>query len=139
VIVPAEVHTPERVAAIQVRLRDGKGWTAADADFETMRAARGEKERLIAQCTTGADGAGRVRLVVVQESFMPPVQSFLDFLKGLRSALGAKGSVHVGLIGKPNDQPFGKPPKAIEFDVWRKKVIGLGDPNIEVLSFVDPE
>jgi hypothetical protein len=67
------------------------------------------------------------------------LQQFLDFLTDVRSAIGAESTILVGLVGKPDGTPLARPPKEIEADVWRKKVIGLGDPNLEVLSFVNPE
>lgn len=137
VLLPAEIHTPERALAIEEWLQNRKGWNRPTVLM--MRAEASEKAHLIAELRVAAEGASRMRILLVQESFMPPVQQSLDFLRHIRSEVGAKGAILVGLLGKPDGTPFARPPKKIEADVWRKKVTGLGDPNLEVFSFVEPE
>ncbi|HWB59103.1 MAG TPA: DUF2868 domain-containing protein [Chthoniobacteraceae bacterium] len=135
IVLPPEAHA--RLEAIQNWLKTNKGWEA----IGSMEFSPGleEKERLIAALATPGDGTPATRILIVQESFMPPVQQFLDFLRKLRGAIGEKGVVLVGLLGKPDGAPLARPPAKIEVEVWKKKVASLGDPRMDVIAFLTPE
>ena len=136
VLIPEEIHTSERAASIQEWVQNRKGWNLPTV--LVLKADALGKATVLADLKAAAEGASRLRILLVQEAFMPPVQQALDFLKHLRSELGSKSAILVGLLGKPDGTPFARPPKQIDAEVWRKKVTGLGDPNLEVFSFVEP-
>ena len=137
ILIPEEIHTSDRAKAIQEWLQTHKGWTSPTPFV--LKADAMEKPILPADFESAVRGTDRQRILFVQESFMPPVQQTLNFLKSLRSELGPKSSILVGLLGKPDGTPFARPPKQIDAGVWRKKITGLGDSNLDVISFIKPD
>jgi Protein of unknown function (DUF2868) len=137
VILPDEIYTKERASKISEWSRTQKGWDTPE--IMVMRPGVPEKKQLIEDLKTCAQGRSRVKILIVRESFMPPVQDFLDFVKNIRSAIGRESSILVGLVGKPDGTPLARPPKISEDDVWRKKIAALGDPNLGVVPLRGPE
>lgn len=80
----------------------------------------------------------RPAVVLVQESFMPPVREQLAFLRDIRQAIGPAGALLIALLGRPGAAPLGQPPAPPEVDIWRKKLLALGDPNLEVIPLQPP-
>jgi hypothetical protein len=104
---PAEVFT---VGDLQ-----GKG------DAQTLRAL----ER---------DGQGEVLMVV--ESWEPPIADYVDFLSELRSVVGRERMIVVLLYNRDRE---GKPvaPRPRDVQVWRDQIATLGDPWICVEELVE--
>ncbi len=77
--------------------------------------------------------------LLFMESWMPPLQGFLSFLKELRNVLPPRAMIRVTLLGRPDDTTIFTPVNAsVDQDVWQQKLDGLGDPFLEITT-VDGE
>ena len=137
IIIPSEIHTPALVAAIENWLKDNKGWETAG--IMELGPGPAEKERVAGLLAASAIAENNTRILIIHESFMPLVEETVLFLRNIRAAIGGKGAVLVCLLGKPDGTPLAKPPTRTEAGIWKKKVVSLGDPNMDVLSFLAPE
>jgi hypothetical protein len=77
-------------------------------------------------------GEGGVMLVM--ESWMPPIKENLKLISYLRSSLGERVPVYVGLVGQRSTRGVIGPPTPVERKIWQQKLDGLADPY---LSLVD--
>jgi len=84
--------------------------------------------------------AGPCALCLLAESWLPPIDSFLELLRQLRQAIDGEGQIFVVLIGKakktgalaPADDP-------VMVTVWRQKLAALADPGLRPLPFDQEE
>ncbi len=82
---------------------------------------------------------GRPHVLLLQEGWLPPIREILLFLKDLRRTLGERGGIEVGLIGKPSPETIFTPVNEDNWNVWRQKVGGLGDPYLRMERLVTDE
>lgn len=80
-----------------------------------------------------------VDLLILQESFMPPVREFLVFLMKCRAILGADASLRVILIGMHAQDGTWADPSALDCSIWNNKITAIGDPRISLLPLHPPE
>ncbi len=97
-------------------------------DYESDR-------KLITQLT--ADDQPVDDIMIIMESWMPPLVDFLEFLKELRKQGTNERIIRIKLIGPPEDgkviTPVSDP---IQIDVWKKKIAGIGDPYLEISTLL---
>lgn len=101
-----------------------------DLDPETDRDRIADLARRIS-VQNGAGG-----LLILQEAWQPPIREHFGFLKALREAVGERVRIDVGLIGRPGPSTIFTPPAAGDREVWRKKMMVLGDPYLRVERLV---
>jgi len=78
------------------------------------------------------DWTGDCGILILMESWMPPLIAFLSFLGEIRQAVGPDVSIVVELLGRPN--PAADAPAILEGDwlIWQRKIAALGDPCLEL-------
>lgn len=74
------------------------------------------------------------RIVVLQESFQPPIREFLDWLKRLQETQDKDGKAIVLLVGRPEDAGQIGAVSEINRQIWEQSVESLGDANLAVAS-----
>jgi hypothetical protein len=75
-------------------------------------------------------------IVILQEAWQPPILEFLHFLKHVRSRLGASVPLYVALVGKPSLDTIFTPTKKEDLEMWRQKIRGMGEPDLQVFELV---
>jgi hypothetical protein len=73
-------------------------------------------------------------IMLIMESWMPPINETLEFIKELRSTVGEQIPLFVGLVGQGSDQNVIYQPAPMERKIWHRKLDILADPY---LSLVD--
>ena len=131
-VLPEELDSEDRREAIIEWLKSEKMWTV-DGVLPLATESGGFDQALAELTRVSSERSGQ-RVVVIQESFMPPVKSVLKFLAQASAAMKTGGAV-VGLLGKPSSHPLGEPPSKTDVAVWEAKVLGLGDSNTDVFAF----
>lgn len=74
------------------------------------------------------------RIIVLQESFQPPIREFLDWIKRLRETQEAGGKAIVLLAGRPENAGQIGAVGEIHRQIWERSVESLGDENLAVAS-----
>jgi hypothetical protein len=79
-------------------------------------------------------------LCLLAESWLPPIDSFLELLRQLRQAIGGQEQIFVLLVGKAKNGGVLTPPDdPVMVTVWRQKLAALADPALRPLSFGQEE
>jgi len=73
-------------------------------------------------------------VVILQESWQPPIEETLSYFKKMRSLLPANTHIHILLTGRKQKENYFSPVDPMEETVWRQAVQSLGDPHTEVRS-----
>ena len=71
-------------------------------------------------------------ILLLQESWQPPIRESLLLLKDLRKAIGKSPKIIVGLIGRPGEGTFFTQIKANDYEAWNNKIKILKDPCLEL-------
>lgn len=74
------------------------------------------------------------RIIVLQESFQPPIREFLDWLKRLKETQDKNGKAIVLLVGRPENAGQIGTVSEIHRQIWERSVESLGDENLAVAS-----
>ena len=77
------------------------------------------------------DGAG---IMLVMESWMPPINETVKFIKDLRSAVGVQTPLFVGLVGQGSDHHLMYQPDPMERKIWHRKLDILADPYLSLMD-----
>ena len=77
-------------------------------------------------------------IMLIMESWMPPINETLGFIKELRYAVGER-PIFVGLIGQQSDQDNIVQPNQVERTIWHRKLDGLADPYLSVVAIGNPD
>lgn len=88
------------------------------------------KDTLVLQCRNPEVG-----LFILMEGWMPPLVSFLTYLRELREVLPEKTMIHLGLVGRPVLLGFA-PLQQQDLAIWQKKLAAARDPYLQVLSLL---
>ncbi|WP_136796359.1 DUF2868 domain-containing protein [Desulfosediminicola ganghwensis] len=81
-----------------------------------------------------ADSAG---ITIIQEAWMPPLVSFLSYLKEMRGAVGSL-PITIRLTGKPDTTSIFTPVSdELSLKVWQQKLDTLGDPYMEIRPLIE--
>ncbi len=73
-------------------------------------------------------------VLVIMESWMPPIKETLLFIQEIRSAVGDKVPIFVGLLGQGSDNHTISKPSTIEKKIWQQKIDGTADPYLSLLD-----
>ncbi|MEJ2057389.1 MAG: DUF2868 domain-containing protein [Desulfofustis sp.] len=95
-------------------------------------------QRLFAEISSydWPEGAG---IIMVMESWMPPIQETLNLVKSIRTAAGAQVPIFVLLIGLQTGDATTAPVAAVDRQVWQQKLDTLGDAYLALLDLgTDP-
>ena len=95
-----------------------------DPDADRSLFARLEKDPRL-------DGSG---IMLVMESWMPPINETVKFIKDLRASVGAQVPVLVGLVGQGSDHQMIYQPDPVERKIWLRKLDALADPYLSILD-----
>lgn len=79
------------------------------------------------------------RIIVLQESFQPPIREFLDWLKRLKETQDAGGKMIVLLVGRTEDAGQIGAVSEIHRQIWERSVQSIGDANLAVASPGNPQ
>lgn len=71
-------------------------------------------------------------IMLLQESWQPPIRESLLLLKDLRKALGKSSKIIVGLIGRSREDNFFTPIKADDYKAWDNKIKTLEDSYLDL-------
>lgn len=71
-------------------------------------------------------------VMILQESWQPPIRESLFLLKDLRRAIGNSSKIILGLIGRPREDIFFTRIKADDYKAWENKIKTLEDPYLEL-------
>ena len=74
-------------------------------------------------------------VTLLTEGWQPPIQETLYFLSSLRNAAGKETGITLWLLGKPTPRSFLTPAREEDVVIWQKKITGLLDPYLEIVSF----
>ena len=86
-------------------------------------------ERLRSESGSGSEG-----IMLVMESWMPPINETLDLIRALRSTFGEKQAIYVGLVGEGSDRHTIYRPDPVERKIWRQKLDTLADPYLSLID-----
>ncbi len=76
------------------------------------------------------------QVILVQEVWQPPIRGLLFYIKQLQAALPNKVPVLVLLTNDAGQQELTVAEDDIDFDIWKKAVFKLANPNIHVKRFI---
>ena len=85
------------------------------------------EDRAVIEALAGQPDREPVAILV--RAWEPPVTEFVDFVAGLRAALGAERGLAVVPIGMAEDHR----PLAHESRMWQRRLAALGDPRLRVI------
>jgi len=71
-------------------------------------------------------------ILLLLESWMPPIKESFLLLKDLRTAIGKSTKIILGLIGRPREDIFFTPIKTDDYKAWENKIKILKDPYLEL-------
>ena len=74
------------------------------------------------------EGVAETDILLIQESWQPPIMEYIDFIRQLRQAVGAAPCIRIGLIGKPRPDTIFTPVAEENRKIWSLKITALGDP-----------
>jgi hypothetical protein len=73
---------------------------------------------------------GDIRVLLVQEAWLPPIRESLSWIRFMRDAAGPRTGIIIGLVGKPLPDNFLTPPGDADRIIWDRAAAGLGDPYL---------
>lgn len=73
-------------------------------------------------------------LLLIMESWMPPIKETLDFVKKVRLAAGAQAAVFVGLAGPGSDRQAIHQPGPEDREIWQNRLDTLADPYLSIID-----
>ena len=73
-------------------------------------------------------------IMLIMESWMPPINETLEFIKELRAAVGERIPLFVGLVGQGSDQHVIYRPAPMERKIWHRKLDILTDPYLSLID-----
>jgi hypothetical protein len=77
------------------------------------------------------------RMVLLMESWQPPIREIIAYIRGLRTLGGQAFRLYILLTGTPTERTLFTAPIARDLMVWDREVTALGDPLIH-LEAVEP-
>jgi hypothetical protein len=89
-------------------------------------------EALLAELPAGKTDITDIRIMFVQEAWLPPIRETLSWIKAMRRAAGPRTGMIIGLVGKPVRENSLTSPADADRLIWQQAVSGLGDPYIRV-------
>ncbi len=87
-----------------------------------------EADREILKTLRERDWQGNSGILILMESWMPPLVAFLSYLQEIRQIVGAETPIFIELLGRPAASPGLTPIPDGDWLVWSRKIKALGDP-----------
>jgi hypothetical protein len=123
-LIPDDIY-PAFAEADIPRLLDRRGFSHAD----TVRFMENyDKDREVLDVLRRHDWTGDCGILILMESWMPPLIAFLSYLGEIRQSVGAEIPIVIELLGR--SAPAASAPEISEGDwlIWQRKITALGDP-----------
>ena len=79
----------------------------------------------------------KTAVILIMESWMPPIGDTFSFLKELRNAIQKSQSCYLALLSN-KEQESDQNQQALAITAWKTKIDALGDPHLSVLLLDDP-
>lgn len=95
-----------------------------------------EQDQRMVKNLADADYSNSAGILFLMEAWMPPISDFTLFLQELREELPGPIVFRVSLIGKPTPETIFTSANKVNFEIWQKKIHGLGDPYTRVEHLV---
>ncbi|MBS3731594.1 MAG: DUF2868 domain-containing protein, partial [Desulfobacterales bacterium] len=138
-LIPAIVAVPEEITPDHEALKRqlGSRLGAVPAAVITVNGDMDADAEKLAQALQSRQPGQSRRLVIIQESWQPPIRENLTWIRHMKQAAGPETGAIVGLIGKPEKAgSFAAPVPETERIIWQQAVNSLGDPytRVEVLG-----
>jgi hypothetical protein len=112
-------------------VRERLGVEAAEVYAVGDLQGRGDEKTLHA-----VENDGQGELLMVVESWEPPIADYIDFLSELRSAVGRERMIVVLLYNRDAEgRPV--PPRPRDVQIWRDQIASLGDPWMCVEELIE--
>jgi hypothetical protein len=73
-----------------------------------------------------------IRLIILQEAWLPPIRETISWIKNLRAYVGEKAGIIIALMGKPTHEMTFTSPQNSDLLIWEHAVNGMGDSYIRV-------
>jgi hypothetical protein len=77
---------------------------------------------------------GDIRVLLVQDAWLPPIRETLSWIRAMRHAVGPRTGMIIGLVGKPGPANLFTPPADADRIIWDRAVAALGDPYLRTES-----
>lgn len=91
-----------------------------------------EADREVLEALREENWQGNCGILVLMESWMPPLVAFLSYLQEIRQIVGAETPIFIELLGRPAASPGLAPVPEGDWLVWSRKITALGDPYISL-------
>ncbi|MCF8037624.1 MAG: DUF2868 domain-containing protein [Desulfobacteraceae bacterium] len=134
-MMPAIVAVPEEIALDRESLerRLGTRLGVLPAETITVNGNRQADAEKLARALQSRQSGQSCRLVIIQESWQPPIKENLAWIRHMKQAAGPETGAIVALIGKPGKAgALAAPVPEAERILWQQAVNTLGDPYIRV-------
>jgi hypothetical protein len=130
-LIPVDLDTSQLRARLQPQLRR---LNLEFSSVDQLPSLPSERQSLLQSFTVSKTNCPS-RLLVLQEAFMPPNQSFVRFLKNLRETFGIHVPIHVVLLRDSEAQDSTQ-----HLEAWRSRLDVIGDPLLSLVAiFLEPE
>lgn len=125
-LIPDDIYPALKEGEID-ELLASRGFSAVDT-IRIMESYEGDREVLAD--LQQRDWSGDCGVLILMESWMPPLVAFLSFLGEIRSVIGQQSPVIIELLGRPGGSPAAPAIPEGDWLVWTRKVTALGDPYV---------
>lgn len=129
-LIPADIADHYDTAKMKQTL-ENSGLSVID---ERLVQERDEADQRLFEEITAYDWPDGAGIVMVMESWMPPIQETLKLMQSIRTAAGAQLPVFVLLLGPQSAEAVVAPAAAVDRQVWQQKLDTLGDPYLSLLD-----
>ncbi len=79
---------------------------------------------------------GVLDVLLLQESWLPPIRETLTFLASLRDLLGTDSELTLLLVGRPRADTMFTPVKTRDRQIWQTRLASLADPALYIRELV---
>ncbi|XCN72049.1 MAG: DUF2868 domain-containing protein [Candidatus Electrothrix aestuarii] len=133
-LIPDEILPDCPIEELKQQIQDRLGYTLAlHLPFWTIESSEEEE---LAQVKTAQDEQKSKDVLVLLESWQPPIEELFSWLGQLRQTLGTEPIILLALIGKPNADTILTPVQAQHLQIWQQKTATLDDPGLQLLELV---
>lgn len=124
VLIPDDIYPALKDSDITGLLESG-GFTAVD----TLRFMESyEADREVLSNLQLRDWSGGCGILILMESWMPPLVAFLSYLGEIRAVIDPESPIVIELLGRPGSTPSSPVIPEGDWLVWTRKITALGDP-----------
>ena len=91
-----------------------------------------ESDREVLKALREENWKGNCGILILMESWMPPLVAFLSYLEEIRQIVGPETPIFIELLGRPAASPGLAPIPEGDWLVWSRKIKALGDPFLSL-------